>query len=115
MIRRPPRSTLFPYTTLFRSGEIFDDALLDLLEPVMVVVEDLLGVDEILIDLRLLIPRDRQQPIEVVAHDGAFRRHRRYPPELLELVGRLLARLLRELGLLDLVLDLGELVATFLV
>src|SRR3989442_5646798 len=24
MIRRPPRSTLFPYTTLFRSG--FDDA-----------------------------------------------------------------------------------------
>src|SRR5690348_17461971 len=27
MIRRPPRSTLFPYTTLFRSGE-GDDALL---------------------------------------------------------------------------------------
>src|SRR2546430_9025821 len=23
MIRRPPRSTLFPYTTLFRSGEIW--------------------------------------------------------------------------------------------
>src|SRR3712207_7850809 len=23
MIRRPPRSTLFPYTTLFRSSEIF--------------------------------------------------------------------------------------------
>src|SRR5690554_7285578 len=23
MIRRPPRSTLFPYTTLFRSGRIF--------------------------------------------------------------------------------------------
>src|SRR5687767_4310208 len=31
MIRRPPRSTLFPYTTLFRSGEVpaggMDDAL----------------------------------------------------------------------------------------
>ena len=26
MIRRPPRSTLFPYTTLFRS-KIFDDAI----------------------------------------------------------------------------------------
>src|SRR3989475_872563 len=25
MIRRPPRSTLFPYTTLFRSGQIFRD------------------------------------------------------------------------------------------
>src|SRR5437764_2130587 len=24
MIRRPPRSTLFPYTTLFRSRELFD-------------------------------------------------------------------------------------------
>src|SRR3989449_10835933 len=24
MIRRPPRSTLFPYTTLFRSGDIHD-------------------------------------------------------------------------------------------
>src|SRR2546426_2851396 len=25
MIRRPPRSTLFPYTTLFRSGRQLDD------------------------------------------------------------------------------------------
>src|SRR2546425_2512122 len=30
MIRRPPRSTLFPYTTLFRS---FETLLGDLLEP----------------------------------------------------------------------------------
>src|SRR3712207_8953027 len=28
MIRRPPRSTLFPYTTLFRSTEILQRALL---------------------------------------------------------------------------------------
>src|SRR5437867_7756539 len=27
MLRRPPRSTLFPYTTLFRSKLQFDDAL----------------------------------------------------------------------------------------
>src|SRR3712207_8236852 len=26
MIRRPPRSTLFPYTTLFRSVELFRDS-----------------------------------------------------------------------------------------
>src|SRR3712207_8349283 len=26
MIRRPPRSTLFPYTTLFRSGHLGDGA-----------------------------------------------------------------------------------------
>src|SRR5206468_11177446 len=27
MIRRPPRSTLFPYTTLFRSRDVADEAL----------------------------------------------------------------------------------------
>src|SRR3712207_8570496 len=27
MIRRPPRSTLFPYTTLFRSNKAFADSL----------------------------------------------------------------------------------------
>src|SRR2546430_10963456 len=29
MIRRPPRSTLFPYTTLFRSGVVEGDAVRD--------------------------------------------------------------------------------------
>src|SRR3712207_7846632 len=33
MIRRPPRSTLFPYTTLFRSGGVHDDQARDLLAP----------------------------------------------------------------------------------
>src|SRR5256885_5415603 len=30
MTRRPPRSTLFPYTTLFRSEALADDRALDL-------------------------------------------------------------------------------------
>src|SRR2546425_9658219 len=30
MIRRPPRSTLFPYTTLFRSGVELDSLLISL-------------------------------------------------------------------------------------
>src|SRR5437762_13141129 len=29
MIRRPPRSTLFPYTTLFRSRELFNGSAAD--------------------------------------------------------------------------------------
>src|SRR3712207_8305054 len=33
MIRRPPRSTLFPYTTLFRSALSFNPALLLMDEP----------------------------------------------------------------------------------
>src|SRR5256885_11863638 len=40
MIRRPPRSTLFPYTTLFRSNAMdFDDLL-------MLTVNLLQGIDE---------------------------------------------------------------------
>src|SRR3712207_8932287 len=35
MIRRPPRSTLFPYTTLFRSADV------DGVEPAVVVAEEL--------------------------------------------------------------------------
>src|SRR3712207_8513694 len=45
MIRRPPRSTLFPYTTLFRSQRI---GALQLAE----------GVDEALDDARLAAARD---------------------------------------------------------
>src|SRR3712207_9358645 len=37
MIRRPPRSTLFPYTTLFRSP-ILRDHVLPHLRPVLIVV-----------------------------------------------------------------------------
>src|SRR2546422_7485025 len=52
MIRRPPRSTLFPYTTLFRSRAIA--ALADLLcEPLHVALKSALEV--------LLCGRERRQ------------------------------------------------------
>src|SRR3712207_8619945 len=41
MIRRPPRSTLFPYTTLFRSDV---DAVVHQLQEVAVLAEDVLVV-----------------------------------------------------------------------
>ena len=96
-------------------GEILDDALLDLLQAEVIGVENLLGERQILLDLGLLVPRDRQQPVEIVAHDGGFRRHRRHLPQLLDLVLRLLARFLRELGALDLLFELGEFVLAVLV
>src|SRR3712207_7504542 len=45
MIRRPPRSTLFPYTTLFRSLWEADDAAVDPDEAVALERGDRLGVE----------------------------------------------------------------------
>src|SRR3712207_8964991 len=50
MIRRPPRSTLFPYTTRFRSDEAVDEARHDAVagrvdHPEVVVEADLEGAD----------------------------------------------------------------------
>src|SRR2546430_7395503 len=52
MIRRPPRSTLFPYTTLFRSGELL---IVDC--GVLFPEDDQPGVDLILPDFRAIEER----------------------------------------------------------
>src|SRR5258708_10757146 len=46
MIRRPPRSTLFPYTTLFRSLGILRHQPLELALGTLVVVMSALGVSK---------------------------------------------------------------------
>ena len=74
----------------------------------------LLRFVEIALDPALDAPRDRQQPVEIIAHDGGLGRHRAHLAELLELGHGLLAGFLRQLGLLDLVLELGQVVAAFL-
>src|SRR2546422_4786095 len=77
MIRRPPRSTLFPYTTLFRSRDLLALCLLDL-EPFL----DHLGeklLDELVRHRRLLARLgpvivdgllELAQRNRVVVHDG---------------------------------------------
>jgi len=49
MIRRPPRSTLFPYTTLFRSREHFEvrthKRLIDILSPTPKTIDQLMRLD----------------------------------------------------------------------
>src|SRR5256885_14418419 len=57
MIRRPPRSTLFPYTTLFRSGQFLAGADVELGEHLLEVVLDGAWADEQLgADLRVGLP-----------------------------------------------------------
>src|SRR3712207_8988727 len=47
MIRRPPRSTLFPYTTLFRSvGSAMERATTALLDADLVLAESVIAADE---------------------------------------------------------------------
>src|SRR5258705_5752107 len=50
MIRRPPRSTLFPYTTLFRSAVVLADYVINQLTP-----------------QRVLVASDPQDPASVAA------------------------------------------------
>ena len=56
--------------------EILDDAVLDLVEAEVIGVEDLLRKTQVLLHLRALAPGQREHPVEVVAHDRGFRRHR---------------------------------------
>ncbi len=54
-------------------SEVLDDALFDLIEPVVILVQDLLGPGNVLDDLGPLLPRHLHEPIDVIAHDGRFR------------------------------------------
>src|SRR5258708_29531726 len=64
MIRRPPRSTLFPYTTLFRSMKVFHLALFEVVgeADIMVRCEQQAGAFtlEPLADRRNFFRRDRK-------------------------------------------------------
>ena len=106
----PTRQRIGPFELVGAAlhGEVLDDAVLDLLQAEVIGVEHLLGEVEVVLDLRLLAPRDAEQPVEIVAHDRRFRRHRAHLAELLQLVLRLLAGFLGELGLGDLLLELGS-------
>ena len=77
----------------------------------MVLVEDLFGALEVAALLGLLLPGDGDQPVEVVAGDGRFRRHRRHRLQPLQLLDRLLLDLFRHLRLFDLLLQLFDFVA----
>src|SRR2546430_8924389 len=56
MIRRPPRSTLFPYTTLFRSVEVEGVRALGLQPDVGEAAQHAAGRGEILADLARGVP-----------------------------------------------------------
>src|SRR2546430_12462916 len=93
MIRRPPRSTLFPYTTLFRSRQI-EEVADDVLEAMRLFRDDgQITPRGFLIDLQF---RHRKR-LDVSAHRGQ-RRHQRSEEHTSELQSQsnLVCRLLLE-------------------
>ena len=75
--------------------EILHDAFLHLLETVVIGFEHLFRLAEVAAGTGALLPRHVDEPVDVVAHDGGFGRHRRHHLELVQLRRGLGARLLR--------------------
>jgi hypothetical protein len=87
-------------------GQVLEDALLDLLEVVVVVVEDLLGLDEIDLGLRPLRPGQSHEPVEVGARHGVFGGGGRHLAQAVQLAQGLLLRLVGHARGFDLVAEL---------
>src|SRR3712207_8628990 len=82
MIRRPPRSTLFPYTTLFRSRsrELLVD---DLVAEIDALVADVdAGPRDQLLDLALRLPAERAEQLLVRIGRPCHRRSEEHTSEL---------------------------------
>ena len=91
-------------------GEVLEDALLRLLEPVVILVEHALGLGDVVVLFLVVLPGQRDHPVDVVADDGRLGAHRRHHLELLDLLLGPRARLLGHLLGLELLLELLDLV-----
>ena len=97
-------------------AEVFEDALLDLAQAVMVLVEDLAGLDEVEVVDGRLVPGQGEHPVEVIADDRSLGRLGMHLGQADDLLLELLAGLVGDLDLLqpvlvglDLLLDLRPL------
>ncbi len=89
--------------------EELEDAVLDLLEVVVVAVEDPAGVGHVEIVVAAHVPRQRDDPVQVGADHGVLGALRRDVGEPVELPAGGLVGLFRELEIVDLLAQLGDL------
>ena len=89
--------------------EEFKDAFLDLLQPIVIFVQNFFGAPDVADFLRPLLPRHRQQPVEIVARYGGFGRHGRHGFQFLQFLDRLVFYFLGHASGFDLLLQFVEL------
>ena len=89
-----------------RHGELLDDPLLHLLEVVVVLVEDGARVLEVEVVLGRLVPRKREDPLEIPADDAVLGCGGRKLGEPVELAAGCAVGLLGKMRLLDLAAEL---------
>ena len=82
-------------------GEALQNAFLDLVKPIVVLVQNALGARHVTGQAAAFLPGNAHHPVDVGPHHGAFRRHRRHLPELAELGKGLFLRLLGQAGFFD--------------
>jgi hypothetical protein len=95
-------------------GKIFENAFLDLFKTVMILVQNFRGFPNVFFDLGLLLPRDGENPIEIIADHRCLCRHRRHLLEFFEFAKSLFFRLFGKFGLADALFQFAQFVAAFL-
>ncbi len=94
--------------------QVLEDALLDLVEPVVILVQDLAGVDQVEVVLGPHRPRHVHQPLKVAPRDRVLRGLRRHARQPVQLAVRLLLHLRRHPRLLHPLAQLGDLLLAVL-
>ena len=87
-------------------GKEFQDAVLDLLQPIVLFVEHLLRRFDVADFFGPLLPRHGNQPVQVIPADGRFRRHGRHQLQALQFLDSLLVNILGHARGIDLFLQL---------
>ena len=90
--------------------QVLEDALLDLLQSVVVLFQYPFGTGQVAVGATLFLPGHLQQPVQVIAHHGGLGRHRRHHLELAQLGHCLFLSLLGHAGFLDPLFHGGNLV-----
>ncbi len=92
------------------NGEIFEDAVFDLVQAVMIFGENHFGALDVANFLRALLPGHRQQPVQIVARYGGFGGHRRHHFQPLQFLHGLFLRPFGHAGSFDLLFQLLDFV-----